>query len=312
MTRLRSLDKAKLANDSIVTIGVFDGVHLGHQSLIKRLVEQARESDCKSVLITFHPHPDKVLGDANERYYLTTPERRAELVLGLGVDIVITLPFDAEFRRLPAADFVRQLVTNLRIKELWVGTDFALGFRREGDIRFLKSQGELHGFEVMAFELITARKSDVLIRSSKVRELVRRGEVLKAKDLLGRAYSLSGPVVKGEQRGRTIGIATANVAVWSEQIVPANGVYATRAILDDVTYMAATNIGFRPTFSGAAVTVEAHLLDFDRNVYGENLELRFEKRLREERKFAGLDELIVQIHKDIAETKRLLGANPSD
>ncbi len=310
MFHRRSLKEAKLDTDSLVTIGVFDGVHRGHQSLIRRLVQEACLSGCKSVVVTFFPHPDKVLKDASERYYLTTPEKRAELILQLGVDMVVTLPFNAEFRRLPAADFVGQLVAYLRIKGLWVGADFALGFRREGDVRFLKAQGQRHGFEVIAVELITTHDNRNLIRSSKVRRLVRRGDMIGAKTMLARAYSLAGKVVEGEQRGRTIGIPTANLAVWSEQIVPANGVYATWAVLGDETFMAATNIGYRPTFSGDAVTVEAHLLDFNRDIYGEVLELRFEKRLRAERKFDSLDELIAQIKADIAETRRFLGADP--
>lgn len=310
MVHLRSLKEAKPDSDSLVSIGVFDGVHLGHQNLIGRLVQKANQSGRVAVVVTFFPHPDKVINETSGRYYLTTPEKRAELLLQLGVDMVVTLAFDARFRRLPAADFVDQLVTNLRIKELWVGADFALGFRREGDVRFLKAQGARRGFEVEAIELITSVNSDRLIRSSKVRELVRRGAMLDAKSMLGRPYSLSGKVVEGDQRGRTIGIPTANIAVWPEQILPAKGVYATWAILGGDPIMAAANIGYRPTFSGDAVTVEAHLLDFNRDIYGENLELRFEKRLRAERKFAGLDDLVAQIRSDISASRQYLSANP--
>ena len=312
MKHLRSLKDAKLDSDSLVTIGVFDGVHLGHQSLINGLVEQAVHSGRKSVVVTFFPHPDKVLDDASERYYLTIPEKRAELMLALGVDLVITLQFDEEFRLLPAPDFVELLVKYLRIKELWVGTDFALGFRRAGDVPYLQTQGELHGFDVRAIELIAAQNSDRLIRSSKVRDNVRHGEMMEAKLMLGRAYSLAGPVVMGDQRGRTIGIPTANVELWSEQIVPANGVYMTWAVLGEEVFMSATNIGTRPTFAGDAVTVEAHLLDFERDIYGEELELRFERRLRAERKFTSLDELVAQIKADIAASRLHLSANAPD
>ncbi len=310
MKHLRSLEDAKLDSDSLVTIGVFDGVHLGHQSLIRRLSARARQSGRKSVVVTFFPHPDKVLEAAGESYYLTTPEKRADLMLQLGVDLVITLQFDAEFRLLPAADFVELLVRYLRIKELWVGADFALGFQREGDVRYLKAQGEKHDFEVRAIELITAHNSDRLISSSKVRDHVRRGEMNDAKLMLGRAYSLAGPVVMGDQRGRSIGIPTANVKLWSEQIVPANGVYTTWAVLGEEAFMAATNIGTRPTFAGDAVTVEAHLLDFKRDIYCADLELRFERRLRAELKFKDLDELVAQIRADITESRRYLSANP--
>lgn len=309
MPHLLSLEDARFKRDSLVSIGVFDGVHLGHQSLLGQLVQKANQTGRLSVVVTFFPHPDKVISEAKGRYYLTTPEKRAELILGLGVDIVITLAFDADFRRLPAADFVARLVANLRLTELWVGADFALGFQREGDVRFLKAEGARHGFQVEAIKLISSINSDRLIRSSSVRDLVRGGAVQDAKSMLGRPYSLAGKVVEGDQRGRAIGIPTANIAVWPEQIVPANGVYATWAMLGGDAVMAATNIGYRPTFSGDAITVEAHLLDFNRDIYGELLELRFVERLRAEKKFAGLDDLVAQIHQDISASRQVLRAD---
>ena len=306
MKHLRNLKDANLDCDSLVTIGVFDGVHLGHQQLIQRLVESARASRRKAIVLTFYPHPDIVLERVKTRYYLTTPERRAQLLLNLGVDLVITHPFDDETRHLPAADFIELMVNYLRIKEIWVGADFALGFQREGDVRFLRTQGEERGFTVKAVELITAQSSQQLVRSSIVRDHIRKGDVQAATALLGRAYSLQGTVVAGDGRGRTIGLPTANLEVWSEQLIPGNGVYATRARFRGVTFSAATNIGLRPTFSGDALTVEAHLLDFDGDIYGERLELAFERRLRPEIKFSGLDELTKQIRADIAATRRSL------
>ena len=306
MKHLRNLNMANLASDSLVTIGVFDGVHLGHQQLIHRLVDSARASQRKAIVLTFYPHPDKVLDQVNRRYYLTTPEKRAELLLHLGVDLVITHPFDDETRRLPAARFIDRLIDNLRLKELWVGADFALGFQREGDVRYLRDQGERRGFKVTAVELITAHSSAELISSSTIREQIRNGEMRAASAMLGRAFSLDGRVVAGEQRGRTIGVPTANLKVWSEQIVPANGVYATRARIGNETFLAATNIGRRPTFAGDGETIEAHLLDFDREIYGEDMELSFEKQLRLEQKFSSRDELAAQIHADIAAVRRSL------
>lgn len=312
MTHLRSLKDANLDSDSLLSIGVFDGVHLGHQQLIQRLAENARASRRKSIVLTFYPHPDKVLERVNRRYYLTRPDQRAELLLKLGVDLVITHPFDDETRQLPAVEFIDQLVKHLRFKELWVGADFALGFQREGDIAYLRAQGEKRGFTVKAMDLITAQDSIQFIRSSSVRDHVRNGNMRAAKAMLGRAYSLEGTVVAGEQRGRTIGVPTANLAVWSEQIIPANGVYATWARVGAESIPAATNIGQRPTFAGADVTIEAHLLDFDRDIYGEKLALRFEKRLRPERKFKDREQLVSQIHADIAATRRSLLRNVSD
>lgn len=306
MTHFRHLEDAKLDADSLVTIGVFDGVHLGHQQLIRRLVDSARASGNKAIVLTFYPHPDKLLEDVKTRYYLTTPEKRAELLLDLGVDLVITHPFDEETRRLQAAEFVDLLVTNLRIRQIWVGADFALGFQRQGDVRYLRAQGKKRGFEVSAVELITSQSSQQFIRSSTIREHVLNGNMSAAKAMLGRAYALAGPVVLGEQRGRTIGAPTANVKAWSEQIIPANGVYASWARIGEETFQAATNIGTRPTFSGDAVTIEAHLLDFDRDIYGERIELLFEQRLRPEQKFSGLDALVKQIQADIVAARRSL------
>ncbi len=306
MKHLRRLEDAKLDADSLVTIGVFDGVHLGHQQLIQRLVDSARASGNKAIVLTFYPHPDKLLEQVKTRYHLTTPEKRAELLLNLGVDLVITHPFDEETRRLQAAEFVDLLVTNLRIREIWVGADFALGFQRQGDVRYLRAQGKKRGFDVSAVELITSQSSQQFIRSSTIREHVRNGNMSAAKAMLGRAYAIEGPVVLGEQRGRTIGAPTANVKVWSEQIIPANGVYAGWARIGEEIFQAATNIGTRPTFSGDAVTIEAHLLDFDRDIYGERIELSFEQRLRPEQKFSGLDALVKQIQADIAAARRSL------
>lgn len=306
MPHLRSLREVQLEAETFVTIGVFDGFHRGHQSLIGRLIQAAKRAGCQSAVVTFHPHPDKLLKTVADRYYLTSPETRADLLLAAGINHVITLPFDETLRRLPAAEFVEQLARHLRIKQLWVGEDFALGFRREGDVAFLEAQGARQGFAVKAVPLVTSDASDDRIASSRIRALLKRGDVAAAKALLGRAYSLAGEVVAGQGRGRTIGIPTANIKAWKELIVPATGVYAASAILHGERFMAATNIGYRPTFAGESLAIEAHLLDFDRDIYDETLELRFEKRLRPERKFASLDALVAQIGSDIDATRKLL------
>jgi len=306
MRHLRDIEEAKLSSDALVGIGVFDGLHIGHQQLIRRLVRSARAAQRLALVLTFFPHPDKLLHTAPQRYYLTTLEKRVDLLLGLGLDMVITQAFDERIRRLPAADFVELLLTRLRMKELWVGADFALGFQREGDIAFLRAAGEQHGFTVRAVELLAGKNSGGLVSSSEIRDLLRQGQVGAAKELLGRAYSLEGEVIAGQQRGRSIGVPTANLAVWAEQIIPAKGVYAAWARLGDELFRAAVNIGQRPTFAGSALTIEAHLLDFDRDIYGQGLELQFERRLRPEQKFDSLPALVAQIQADIATTRRLL------
>ena len=306
MRHLRNFDDAATETDSLVTIGVFDGVHRGHQRLVRELVERARAARQQAIAVTFFPHPDKVLDQTSERYYLTTPEKRAELLLAQGLDCVVTLPFDESIRQLSASAFVDRLVHSLRMRELWVGADFALGFQREGDVPFLRAQGAARGFAVNAVDLVSADDARDLISSSRIRESLRQGDASMASEMLGRAYALEGTVVAGDGRGRAIGVPTANLAVWDEQLVPANGVYAAWLKLGGDRYMAATNIGLRPTFAGDKVTIEAHLLDFSGDIYGERAELRFEQRLRAEQRFNGLEELVAQIDKDIAATRRIL------
>ena len=304
---LRDLRDASLETDSVVTIGVFDGMHLGHQALVAEIVARARETQRLAVALTFFPHPDKVLRNAEQRYYLTSPQERAELLLAHGIDLVITQPFDEATRQLPAADFVALLSRHLRMRELRVGADFALGFQRQGDIDFLRAQGQQRGFCVATIESVVSA-GGLRIGSSSLRDLLRAGDAAAARTLLGRDYALRGEVVMGQQRGRSIGVPTANLHVWEEKIIPASGVYASWALVGEQRYMAATNIGTRPTFAGKSLSIEAHLLDFDGDIYGETLTLEFAQRLRAERKFAGFEELVAQIRADIAAASALLAS----
>lgn len=310
MKHVQRLENANLSTPSFVTIGVFDGLHTGHQTLIQRLVAKAHAEHKLAVVITFFPHPDKVLRDVDERYYLMTPDQRAKLLLDLGVDCVVTHAFDDAIRMMRASDFVDQLVEHLKIHELWVGSDFALGYRREGNVEFLSEQGKLKGFTVEAIELIMNEDGSKVIRSSRIREEILKGNMDKVREWLGRGYAVVGDVVHGQKRGRLIGFPTANVEVWTEQIIPANGVYAGWARLGNETFKAVTNVGVRPTFDGDSVTVEAHLLDFNRDIYDERLEVTFDTRLRAEKKFNGIEELIAQIQVDVDAARDYLDANP--
>jgi riboflavin kinase / FMN adenylyltransferase len=303
-----NLLNASLSRPSLVTIGVFDGVHRGHQHLIRELVDRARRSDRLAVVLTFFPHPDVVLHHLHERYYLTSAEQKAELLVDLGVDYVITHPFDAELRAVRAADFVDLLQAHLHMTALAVGSDFALGYQREGDVPFLQAQGVAKGFEVQVVDLL-ANSGDV-ISSTAIRSAIQAGDLAQARAWLGRSYAVSGPVVKGAQRGRTIGFPTANIDVWEEQVIPANGIYASWVTVQGERFMAATNVGVRPTFAGDDVTVEPYILDFDRDIYGEEITVTFEKRLRDEQKFSSIDALIAQIGADAAASRAYLEANP--
>jgi riboflavin kinase / FMN adenylyltransferase len=307
MQHYHALTEAHLQQPSVVTIGVFDGVHRGHQFLIRKLVEEARAQGKLAVALTFYPHPDVVLKKLTGRYYLTTPDERARLLGELGIDYVITQTFDDTFRQTRAAHYVEMLQQHLRLSSLWVGSDFAMGYQREGNVAFLEREGAARGFQVDVIDLIMANGDHVAISSSGIRKALEAGDVEHAKAWLGRSYAITGEVVRGEQRGRTIGFPTANVRAWAEQVIPANGVYACWAQVGGERYMAMTNVGVRPTFDGHGVTVEAYLLDFEGDIYGQQVTLTFEKRLRPEQKFDGLPALIAQIGADVEAGRAYLG-----
>jgi riboflavin kinase / FMN adenylyltransferase len=306
MQHVASLTDVQVAQPSVVTIGVFDGVHRGHQALIQRIIETAHQAKRLAVVLTFHPHPDVVLRNIQTRYYLTTPDFRAQLLGEMGVDVVVTHPFDDSVRSIRAAEFVDKLVKHVNMKDLWVGRDFALGYKREGNVDFLTQMGAELEYTVSPIELVTENNGGDTITSTAIREHLEKGEIEAAAKLLGRSYSVSGEVVEGNKRGRTIGFPTANMAVWVQQVLPANGVYAGWATLGDERFMAVTNVGIRPTFDGTTITIEPHLLDFDRDIYGEILSLTFEARLRGEQKFDGIESLKTQLHRDIAHGRDLL------
>lgn len=303
---IRNLSSADLKQPSIITVGVFDGVHRGHQSLVKQLVAEAHATDRAAVVLTFFPHPDVVLRNIEGRYYLTTPDQRANLLLDLGVDLVVTHAFDETVRHMRAADFADQLIAHLNMSSLWATQNFAMGYKREGNIDFLRAQGAAKGFTVKTVELVYADENGDKISSSSVRDALLAGELERANTYLGRPYCMAGEVVHGEKRGRQIGFPTANLAVWEQQLIPQHGVYACYATLGNERFKAVTNIGRRPTFEGDDVTVEAHLLDFDRDIYGQTLNLDFVAHLRDEMKFNGIENLVAQIGRDVEEGRRLL------
>jgi riboflavin kinase/FMN adenylyltransferase len=289
-----------------LTIGSFDGVHLGHQQIIHHITAGAHATGAAAVVLTFHPHPSLVLSGPRESFYLTTQEKKAALLEELGVDILITHPFNREVSSIGARDFVGQLYAHLNIQQLWVGHDFALGHNREGTFPVLQEYGQELGFIIRAVDAF--RIDGEVVSSSRIRRFLEAGQVDQAARLLGRPYSLRGLVEKGDGRGHTIGIPTANLAIPKELAVPAAGVYAVRVCLGDKTYRAVSNIGVRPTFENqsAASHVEAHILDFDRDIYGEEVELDFVAHLRDERRFPDADTLVAQIRADISQAEAIL------
>ncbi len=307
MRHFESLEQVSLSN-AWLTIGSFDGVHRGHQEILRRLTAGARASASPAVVLTFHPHPSVVLRGSSGPVYLTSPQERAALLDGLGIDVVVTQAFDRRLASTPARDFVARLVEHLGLRSLWVGYDFALGRGREGNIPTLRRLGEEFGFQVEIVPPVTLGAQ--IVSSSLIRATLAAGNVEEAARLLGRPYRVAGDVVHGDGRGKTIGVPTANLAVWAEQIVPGVGVYACRARTGDQIRPAAVNIGVRPTFDGQTVTpqVEAHLLDWESDLYGKRVQLDFIARLRGEQRFPNVQALVAQIHQDLLATRQILQA----
>jgi len=305
MQHLRGLEAVKL-DGSWVTIGSFDGVHLGHQSIIKRLVECAHAENLPAVVITFFPHPSKVLRGNGAPFYLTTPEERAAILASLEVDIVITLTFDKELASHTADEFVGFLAQHLSLKRLLVGHDFALGRGREGNFDVLSKLGLKYGYSIEEF--VPFMIQGEVVSSSRIREFINGGNVSRASQFLGRYYDVEGKVVPGDGRGRTIGIPTANLEIWMERLLPRRGVYATLADYDGKTYLSVTNIGLRPTFENQSplLTLETHLLGLSQDLYGSSLKLEFVEFLRSEQRFPSVQALVDQIHSDIDRAKGVL------
>jgi riboflavin kinase/FMN adenylyltransferase len=305
MLYTQSLEALNLEN-AWVTIGTFDGVHLGHQAIFQRMLTGAHAVGAPVVVITFHPHPAVVVQGRTGNFYLTLPAERAAIFDQLGIDAVVMHPFDKEVAALTAADFVGLLVRYLGMKKLWVGHDFALGRKREGNVARLIELGTGLGFDVM--EVDAVQRTGRPISSSLIRELLTTGDVVQAGSLLGREYQLSGEVVQGDQRGRTIGIPTANVSVPAGKLIPGSGVYACRAFVGKMAYAAAVNVGVRPTFANQSglVHVEAHLLDYAGDLYGQSLLIDFVQKLRDEERFASREALVRQILTDIERTRQII------
>jgi riboflavin kinase / FMN adenylyltransferase len=291
---------------SYVTVGVFDGVHRAHQRLINRMVEAAHSTGNAAAAITFTPHPAVVLS-SEPLPLLTSVEERIELLAALGLDTLVIFPFTEATARIPATDFAERLLRHLRLAELWIGPDFAFGHRREGDIPFLRRLGAERGFSVHVVEALMWNGK--AIRSSRVREALKTGDIPEATGCLGRPYRLSGVVIQGREVGRSMGIPTANLSIPPDRLIPAKGVYACLAHTEQPgqSYPAVVNVGTRPTFNEQTLAVEAHLLDLcDGDLYGRVLALDVIARLRGERAFPTPDALIAQIQQDIAHARIIL------
>ena len=303
----RELEQAHIDRDSVLTIGVFDGVHRGHQSLISKVIAEADARGAVSGVVTFRNHPDSVLNPNFQPQYITSVEERIRLIEELGVDFVVPVTFDMNVAGLRAGKFARLLRSGLRMRGLVVGPDFAMGYRREGNVEALSSLGGELGFSVSVVDLLS--EGGDAVHSTSIRKAIVNGSVGDAAKKLGRNFSISGTVVTGEKLGRTLGFPTANIEVGPSMAIPGNGIYATIAVVDGERHMAATSIGTRPTFDGKGRTIEAFLLGFDKNLYNRQLRLEFVHRLRDELKFESVDDLLKQMELDVEQTRTLLQAD---
>lgn len=304
MQHYHSLEAASFQN-SWLTIGVFDGVHRGHREIIQKLVRDAHAHHAPAVVLTFHPHPATVL-TGREIRCLTTPDERADLLAALGVDVVITQRFTPDLSTATALEYMTTLKKSLDLAHLLIGYDFALGKGREGNAARLTEIGLELNYSV---EVVSALSDESgVISSTEIRKLISTGNISEAAKLLGYRYQLSGEVIHGEGRGKTINFPTANVNYPKGKVMPPNGIYACWAHLSDKKFMAATNIGLNPTFTPERQipSLEAYLLDFDRDIYGETMQLEFVARLRDEIRYTTVDALIKQIHDDVEKTRAIL------
>jgi len=303
----RSLDQiaAPLCNPA-VTIGNFDGVHLGHREIFRKLKKAAAEIGGVSVVITFDPHPLKIFSAAKPITLINTLDEKITLIEASGVDFLVIIPFDAAFAAIPAADFVeRILVQKIGLKRLIIGYDYAFGRNREGDVSLLRRMGEQFSFTVEELQPITAGNS--IYSSSLIRRMIADGAVAEVVGFLGRNFSLAGKVVRGHNRGKSLGFPTANI-ITDKELIPADGVYAVKVRITDRFYDAACNIGMNPTFSSGSRSIEVFIFDFADELYGQDIRIYFFERLRGEECFASAQHLAEAIARDVDRCRAILAS----
>ena len=295
---------------SVVTMGNFDGIHSGHQALISSTVEEAKQLGYDSIVLTFEPHPLKVLAPDRAPRLILSYEDKMALFQSFGVNLVIAQSFDRQFASISADDFVRRfLVERLKVRKLWVGRDLRFGQGRKGNVDDLLRLASENGFEVGVLDPILLEGER--ISSSRIRQLLEEGRVDEVRPLLGRFHFVSGTVVKGHRRGRALGFPTANISSQTE-VMPPDGIYATLFHVRNKQWLSVSSIGINPTFGDGPRTVESFIFDFDGDIYGESVKLSFVKRIREERKFTIVDDLIGQIDEDVKCAKAIFRDSPID
>ena len=304
-TQINDLSQIGLRKEDVVAcIGYFDGVHLGHQALINKTIERAKELNAKSMLITFHPDPWSVINRKSNVKHITPLKTKLEVIQSFGIDEVIIMKFDSSFSKLSPDDFVNHVLIGLGIVELVIGSDFKFGYRGAGNVSYLK---ETFGHAILTHEINLEETDQDIISSTYLIQTILRGEVDKTEQLLGRPYKISGFVIHGAKTGRKIGFPTANLKIEDEFVIPKEGVYAGYVYVGDEKYQSIVNIGYNPTINTRdELSIETHILDFDQVIYGEVIHQTFNKRLRDELKFDSVDALIDQMENDEIEARKIL------
>jgi len=307
MQILRSIPElSRLSGPLFLAIGVFDGVHRGHQAVISTSAEHAQSANGTPVVVTFDPHPMKVLRPREAPHLLTATQHKIKLIRNLGVQHLLIIKFDKTFAATAPEDFVQQLVKHSKpLREICVGHEWSFGKGRRGNLALLRKLGAQFDFDVVGIPAVTLRDGE-LVSSTAIRQAIEAGDLTKAAEMLGREYTILGTVVRGENRGKKIGFPTANLSAHSEQFPP-NGVYFARATLNGIVHPGVVNLGYRPTVSGGKSdrVLEIYLLDFDRDIYGKDIEVRFVRYLRPEQKFENLEALARQIQLDVQQARKL-------
>ncbi len=291
--------------DVFVTIGNFDGIHPGHRHIFQKMGQEALPEGRKTVVISFEPHPKMVLHPERRPFYLiSTAEEKINLLREVGIDVFLIIPFSLAYSKTTAREFVEEtLWKKLHIRKIIIGHDYTFGRDRKGSEAFLAAEGKRLGFTVEAMNAFCV--GDEIVSSTKIREAILRGDVRFTATLLGRPYNLSGQVVAGDRRGQELGFPTANITV-NKELLPPRGVYAVRCTLEGQSLDGVMNIGVNPTFAGGKLSIEVHILDFNQNIYGKNLDVMLIERLRDEVRFDSPEQLIAQIKMDIAQARALL------
>jgi riboflavin kinase/FMN adenylyltransferase len=290
---------SSFSNDSILAIGNFDGIHLGHQKILQQLEEKAKKHALPSLVLTFSPHPEKILGGKIVKMIQTLDQRVREIEK-FGIEAVLVVPFDERFSSLSSQDFIQKIVVNtLKAKEVIVGENFRFGKNREGNISLLQQQASRFNFRVYSIPPVV--KDGTVVSSSLIRSSLQEGKIEIANNLLGRLFEIEGSVIKGKSRGKALGFPTANIATENEIIPP--GVFITTSWIDSKSFPSLTNVGNRPTFHQKETVIESFIINLNKNLYGENIRVNFIKKIREEMKFRTPEDLSQQIKKDLEEAK---------